>query len=256
VRYIEESIFEEADVHNEISYLNNYQFRQYLATHGYGINLKLGMIYRVADWVRLGAAFHTPTFYSMTDEYSSTLQAKFDNGYAYTAISPAGVYDYNLTSPMRAIGSVAFIVGKSGLISADYEFVDYSEANFDAPDFSFSSANDAIQRKYTASGNLKIGTEWKYQNFSFRGGYAMYGSPFSSAYKTPGADMSKNCYSIGMGMRDHDYFIDFAYVFTQGTEYFQQYTLDNPDNDPAKIVPGSTNKISTNNISFTFGVKF
>jgi len=30
-----------------------------LETRGSGFNMKLGVIYRAADWLRLGAAFHT-----------------------------------------------------------------------------------------------------------------------------------------------------------------------------------------------------
>ncbi len=250
LRYIEETSYEEIDKGDSIFDFKNFRLNQSLTTHGYGINLKLGMIYRAADWVRVGAAFHTPTFYAMTDEYSSSMSSKFDNGDSYSHDSPAGTYDYNLTTPMRAIGSIAFIIGKMGLISADYEFVDYSETRFDASDNNFFDVNDAIQKKYTTSGNLKIGTEWRYQNYSFRGGYAMYGSPFSSSYKVSGADMSKNAYSFGIGMRDHDYFLDFSYVLTQGTDYFQPYSLTNQD------VPGVKNRVQTHNISFTLGVKF
>jgi hypothetical protein len=256
IHYVETTNYEESDPANNINYFNNFQFNQNLTTQGYGVNLKLGMIYRAADWVRIGAAFHTPTFYAMTDDYDNSIQSRFDNGSSYTANSPAGTFDYNLTTPMRAIGSVAFIIGKMGLVSADYEFVDYSESSFDASNSNFFNVNDLIQKKYTTSGNLKIGTEWRYENYSFRGGYAMYGSPFASEYKVTGADMSANCYSLGLGIRDHDYFLDFGYVLSQSTSYFQPYTLDNPYNDPNLVVNGVKNKMSTNNFTFTLGVKF
>lgn len=250
IRYLEESTYEEVDKDDSINFFNNYQFNQDVTTHGYGINLKLGLIYRAADWVRLGVAFHTPTFYSMTDDYSNSIKSKFDDASSYTVNSPAGTYDYNLTTPMRAIGSVAFIIGKMGLVSADYELVDYSEARFDATGNSFFDVNNTIQKKYTAAGNLKIGTEWRYDNFSFRGGYAMYGTPFSSSYKISGADMSKNCFSFGIGMRDADYFIDLGYVLTEGTEFFQPYSLSSQD------VAGVKNKLQSHNFTVTLGAKF
>jgi hypothetical protein len=51
----------------------------------------------------------------------------YDNG---NPISPdkAGVYDYEIETPMKAILSGAYVIGKSGLISVDYEIVDYSTA--------------------------------------------------------------------------------------------------------------------------------
>jgi len=251
LRYTEETTYEEVDKNDSISDFNSFRFNQNVTTHGFGINLKLGMIYRINDWVRVGAAFHTPTFYSMTDDYNSTMSSTFDNGDNYSYDSPLGTYDYNLTTPMRAIGSVAFIINKMGLISADYEFVDYSETRFDASDNSFFDVNNTIQQKYTATGNLKLGTEWKYGNISFRGGYAMYGSPFASAYRVSSADMSRNAYSLGIGIRDQGYFLDLSYVLTQGNEFYQPYSLNN-----FQDVPGVTNKVTTNSISFTLGAKF
>jgi hypothetical protein len=251
LRYIEETTYEELDATNSIpGDFNNFSFNQNVTTHGVGINLKLGLIYRAADWVRLGAAFHTPTFYSMTDDFSNSMQSSFDNGDVYSQSSPAGTFDYNLTTPLRAIGSVAFIIGKTGLISADYEFVDYSSAEFDASGVGLSDVNNTIQNKYTAAGNLRIGTEWRYENFSFRGGYAMSGSPFNSTYKPSGADMSQNSYSLGLGIRDQDFFIDFGYILSKRTDFFQPYVLN------FQGVPGVTNDIYTSNFTITLGAKF
>lgn len=252
LRYVEKTKYEESDPFQNIpTDFNGFSFNQSLTTIGAGINLKLGMIYRASDWARVGFAFHTPTFYSMTDDYSNSMESSFDNGDHYTKDSPQGAYDYNLTTPMRAIGSIAFIIGKMGLVSADYEFVDYSAASFDASDNSFFDANDAIQKKYTTAGNLKIGTEWRYENFSFRGGYAMYGTPLSAPFQVSGSDMSRNCYSLGLGIRDQDYFIDFGYVLSQGTDYFYPYTLSYPQK-----VPVVQNKVNTHNFTVTFGIKF
>ena len=250
VRYIEETTYEEVDPDTSIYDFKSFSFNQYLATHGYGINLKLGMIYRAQDWVRIGFAFHTPTFYSMEDDYHNTMNSRFDNGDSYSFDSPLGNYNYELTTPMRAIGSIAFIIGKLGLVSADYEFVDYSEARLEAIDYGFFNENNDIQNKYAAANNLKLGTEWRHENYSFRAGFATFGSPFATGYKVSGADMSKKSYSIGLGIRDKDYFIDFGYVFTNGSDYYQPYALTNED------VPGVKNKIQSHNITFTLGAKF
>ena len=137
-----------------------------------------------------------------------------------------------------------------GLIGIDYEFVDYSSARFDASGTSFSDVNDAIRTKYTTASNLRIGTEWRYNNISFRGGYAVYGTPFNAGQNAPGADQSKTSITGGIGLRDGNYFLDLGYAYSQSTEYFQQYSLMNQD------VPGSKNTIQTNNFVMTFGVKF
>jgi hypothetical protein len=249
LRFLDESIYEEVDKEDNTQYLNNYLFEQDVTTRGVGVNFKLGMIVRPADWIRIGGAFHTPTLYSMHDDFKNIVKSDLTFG-KYRAESPDGSFDYTLTTPLKAIGSLGFIIGKIGLIGVDYEFVDYSGARFDADGESFSDVNDAIRVKYTSASNLRIGTEWRLDNISLRAGYAMYGSPFNSGMTYSGTDMGKTSITGGLGIRDGDYFIDFAYAYSQATEYFRAYTLSNQD------VPGSKNKITTNNFTMTFGVKF
>jgi len=44
------------------------------------------------------------------------------------------------------MGSLAFIIGHYGLVSADYEYVNYSQARFNSTDDSYSDANNQINR--------------------------------------------------------------------------------------------------------------
>jgi len=252
LRYLEESIFTEDDKDNVIPVLNNYSLQQDVTTSGTGVNMKLGVIIRPAEWVRIGAAFHTPTLYaSMRDDYKNTITSSLENIPTSPAESPDGSYQYTLVTPLKAVGSVAFIIAKTGLISADYEFVDYSGARFDADDASFSAVNDAIGKKYTAAGNLRIGGEYRLDAISFRVGYGLYGSPFSSERKMTGADYARTYYAGGIGIRDKNYFVDLGYNYSESNEYYQAYTLLNN-----VAVAGSKNKVTNHNFVVTFGVKF
>ncbi len=251
IRYVENSTYEEIDQQNSITDFKSFRLNNDLKTTGTGINFKLGMIYRAADFLRIGLAVHTPTFYSMHDEYSASMNSQFDDGSNISYNSPNGSFDYNLTTPMKAIAGIAFVIGKMGLISADYEFVDYSEAKLNSDSYKFFIENEAIQSKYTAAGNLKIGTEWRYDTYSFRAGYAMYATPFATGQGVSGADQARNAFSAGIGIRDQDYFLDLAYVFTTGKYFYLPYSLD-----PPRQVPGATTEMQTNNITLTFGVKF
>jgi hypothetical protein len=249
LRFLEESIFEEVDKEDNTQYLNKYSFEQNVTTRGTGINFKMGLIVRPADWIRIGGAFHTPTLYSMHDDYKNILKSDLTFG-DYRQESPDGAFDYTLTTPFKAIGSLGFIIGKSGLVGVDYEFTDYSAARFDASGESFSDVNNATRTKYTTASNIRIGTEWRLNNLSLRGGYAMYGTPFNTGQNVSGADLSKTSITGGLGIRDQNYFIDFGYAYSQATEYFQPYFLSSQN------VPGSKNKITTHNFTMTFGVKF
>ena len=251
LRYIENSSYEEIDSQNSISDFKSFRLNNDLKATGTGINFKLGIIYRPHDVVRIGLAIHTPTFYEVHEEYSGKMSSEFDDGSTYSYDSPSGSFDYELTTPMRAIAGIGFIIGKMGLISADYEFIDYSEAELSSGAYNYFEENKAIRDKYTAAGNLRIGTEWRYDVFSFRAGYAIYASPFAAGKGVSGADQKRNAYSAGIGLRDQDYFIDLSYVYSTGKNFYLPYSLGNIEQ-----VPGAVTEMQTNNITLTFGVKF
>ena len=67
--------------------LDNFTFTDYFRTWGTGYNLKLGMIYKPIDFLRLGFAFHTPTYYVLSSEYYTAMDA------TYRLLSPASFFD-------------------------------------------------------------------------------------------------------------------------------------------------------------------
>lgn len=249
LKYSDETSYKEVALASDIAFdqFRQFTYNENLTTEGSGFNFKFGLIFKPVDFIRIGAAIHTPTyFYDMKDTYTSSVKSKFDNGDVYQEDSPEGKYNYKLTTPMRAIGSLAFIIGKIGLISADYEFVDYSEARFRSGDAGvYFDVNDAIMNKYTSASNIRLGTEWRVNQFNFRGGYAMYGNPFKSGYY----DASRTSYTVGLGIKDVDYFLDFAYVLTQGKEDYYLYGTNVPLN-PAK------NTLTSSTFIMTLGFRF
>jgi hypothetical protein len=112
----------------------------------------------------------------MQDSYSTSMSTSFTDGSTFNAGTDAnggadiGNFDYRYISPFRAVGSLAFIIGKYGLISADYEYLDYREARFRAIGYSFIEQNNIIRDKYRAVGNLRVGSEIRLNPFSIRFG--------------------------------------------------------------------------------------
>lgn len=252
LRYVESTTYEERDPDTSIVYFKNLRFQQDLTTKGSGFDLKVGMIIRATDAFRIGFAVKTPSWYTMHDIYKNTLESNVDSGSAlyYRSESPDGIYDYDYTSPFKAMAGVAVVIGKSGLISADYEFSDFSEARFNAGGSPFSDVNSLIRNKYGETHTVRIGTEWNYQNLVFRGGYAMTTSPLKEIYKAGTADYSRKSYSGGIGYREKNMFLDVGYVYTTSEEFFQPYTLSYED------VPGVRSDVITSNFILTLGVKF
>jgi hypothetical protein len=246
LRYEEESTFTETpSASNTIPEFTSMTKYDYQLIKGNGYDLKMGVIYRASDWLRLGAAFHTPALFSKINiDYNSTIVSTFKtsslNG---TKDSPDGNYTFDMTTPMKIIGSAAIILGKSGLISADYELVDYSTSRL-RPSSDFTVENQRIQDKYTSTSNFRLGGEYRLGMLSFRAGYGFFGSP----YKSNVNDGEGNLYSFGMGFRTADYFLDLGYSSYQMTEDYYLYGV-------SKLNAASV-KTTNNTLMLTFGVKF
>ncbi len=252
LRYEEISTYEEFDPDTAVPYFDRMIFDQNFMTHGSGFDFKFGMIFKANDVLRLGAAFESPTWYAMHDDYRNYMTGFLDTGSvrSFSSASPDGFVDYDLTTPFKFTGSAALVLGNYGLVSADYEYKDAGDANFYGGGTSFSEVNGLISRKYNETHTVRIGTEWIYQSFSFRGGTSFSSSPFTDAYKAGDFDFSQNTYSGGIGYREKNLFIDLGYCYTSSKQYFQPYTLI------AEPVPGVKTEIVQSNITLTFGMKF
>ncbi|HET6244873.1 MAG: hypothetical protein H0V01_06720 [Bacteroidetes bacterium] len=227
--------------------LESFTYTDEYRTTGGGVNLKIGALYRVFDWFRLGVAIHTPTFYSLSDTYANTITSRFKPNYTFldTTASATGSFNYSLTTPMRAIGSFAIIIAKQGLISADYEVVNYSSAMFSAPKTDFADVNMVIRDNLTSTSNLRVGAEWRFDPFALRAGYSLQGNPYRSDFNQG----SINNYTIGFGIREESFFLDFAYILSQARDQ-SLYIYD-----PAFVNPALVH-INTSTVMATFGMKF
>lgn len=217
IRYFESVVYAEDDIGN--SNLVYFDRLEDLETRGTGFNIKLGFIYRAADWFRFGGAFHSPSWFGMTDYWTVTHVSKYfespdpassETYYVYN--SPSGTYEYKLHTPLRVQGNLAFIIGNIGLVSADYEFADFGKAEFaklNVNSYDFREENLAISNSYAATHQVRIGTEWRYNVFSFRAG----GKYFASPYQNDINDGSRFGFSAGVGLRAGWFFMDFAYAY-------------------------------------------
>ena len=127
INYYEKSTYTESEFTDTAAHLQSFDHDEELTTTGKGFNLKVGVITRLNDWIRVGGTLHSPTFYDMKDEYSTAITAVWSDtlGTKYDS-SPFGYFNYELKTPWKAIGSVAININKQGLITADIEIVDYA----------------------------------------------------------------------------------------------------------------------------------
>ena len=230
VIYREFSELHEWDANNNIDYFNSMTFNSRLYTSGTGYNGKIGLIFKPVQQLRLGASFHTPTFYNLNDEFRTTMSSyiTYDDGDEnYRQNSPVSVYDYNIESPLRANLSAAFVIGKVGLISADYEYVDYGTAKLrkGGDGYQFVNENEDIAEIFKPVGNIRIGGELlATNNISLRAGYEYYPSPYNQdafGAVQPNAGADKITYSGGIGFKSNGFFMDIAYRYS----YMEDFDL-------------------------------
>ncbi|MCW3084461.1 MAG: hypothetical protein JWP12_1827 [Bacteroidetes bacterium] len=244
-RYEEVNEYSETDLKDTIANFNSFNYTQNLTSKGKGLNFKVGVIVKPTDWLRLGAAIHTPTVLSMSDVYSSTMQSDLGGGVTYDTASAEGRFDYTVTTPFRAIGSVGFVINKIAVLNAEYEYVDYSTARLHSSPEVFSDVNSTIRTKYNSTGNIRVGGEIRFDPFAFRLGYALYGSPFRNGENETAA---RNSYTAGVGYRHNNFFLDFAYVLTMYREYNYVY-------DPS-LTTAVQGNYKSSSFMLTGGVRF
>ena len=185
-----------------------------------GINLKLGAIFKPISPLRLGVAVHTPTYYSVTDDFSAIVQ------YDQTAGTIAPTFFYGIQTPFRFLANAAVVLGDIsssivGSISADYEYADYSLMRFDftedvVAEYEF---NTSIENIFRPAHTFRLGGEVKFGPFALRAGYAMQGNPYVEVQN----DASINYTTFGFGYRKSKVGFDLAYVHSMGDSKYYWY---------------------------------
>lgn len=239
-----------------------------LITKGVGINVKAGVVFKATDNLRLGFAAHSPTFYSLSDSYVATAGANLDDIDKQNTSSEL-VYDYNLNTPYKLMGSFSLLFGnvndvssQKGFISGDVEYVNHMASKFrttrddqGANNDYFKPLNNAIDNAYKGAVNARLGAELKFNTIAVRFGGAYYGNPYKDIAGEKGELIQG---TGGLGYRNKGFFIDLGYVHSFGKDVLFPYRV-NPDfyggqrpgyvNNPASI------KTNGSRVLLTLGFK-
>ena len=197
---------------------------------GTGFNYQIGVIFKPIQELRLGVAFHTPTWYKLTESYGANLTYSYNGGKRTTISTNDGVYGYNdvdFRSPMKLIASAAGVIGSNFIISFDYEWVPYNKMKYSVPtsygysgwyddpwDWSYpywkpespstkafpsstnsydpyAQTNNDIATYYQHTNTFRIGAEFRITPFfSLRAGYSTVSSPVKSEVKNDNVEIA------------------------------------------------------------------
>lgn len=224
---------------------SQWNLNNFYRMNGTGFNYQLGFILKPIQELRIGFAFHTPTWYKLTETYSAVTQMKYFGtvGSAATNDGVPGYNDVNMRTPWKLIGSLAGVIGGKLIVSADYEWQAYNTMQFSTPtnnwwnygydydDWGWSDwdspwygaprksakqksastdayydTNQDIKDVYRSTNTLRLGAEYRVTpNFSLRAGYSFVSSP------------------VQVKARDNQ-----QYIYTSGT--LPSYRFDNDTN--------------------------
>ncbi|MEI9909024.1 MAG: hypothetical protein WDO71_04770 [Bacteroidota bacterium] len=267
VKYRKESTLREEDATGNTN--NNFSFselKETFTTKGAGLNAKLGVIYKPAEFIRLGLAIHTPTVYSFEDSYSGSMAVNLENYRTTPGTTSVTVeelygsiptYKYELMSPWKFMLSGSYVLREiedvrkqKGFITADIEYVSYKSNKFrNAEDYDdngyYESVNKVMKTYYKNALNFRVGGELKFTTIMGRLGFAYYGNPYADK-ELKG---SKMFISGGLGYRNAGMFIDLTYVHGLQKDASFPYRLPDKANTFANV------KSSAGNISLTLGFK-
>lgn len=214
--------FDETAIHSErpqidTLQLNAWEFQERLSVEGSGLNVKIGMQYALSPWLRMGLAYHTRTRIAFTDEYSTNMRSELKTGESFDYNSPLNRLEYVIYTPSRAMASLAFIMGKYGVISADYERINYGSGNLrptalsgpDAYDFNFE--NETLASLYGLSHCARVGTEFRIQRmWRLRAGAGLETSPYQTAADVQ-TSSKRYTGSLGVGCRTEKWYASATY---------------------------------------------
>lgn len=201
-------------------------------TTGTGFSANAGFIYKAHQSFRFGIAYQTPTWFSEIIEESNIVDNEGFFGDTEIEVSNDNtLYDntsggffpsqqllYRLKTPSKLTASAALIFGKNGLLSFDYTNKNFKRIKLSGTDFS--TENQAFQDDFKNTHNFNVGSEWRFDKFSLRGGYKFEQSPDISAIDSDNLEG----YSIGGGYNFGNFKLDFSYSDSNKTAAYNFYS--------------------------------
>jgi long-subunit fatty acid transport protein len=239
--------------------------RNEIYTTGSGFDVKLGVIVRPTDFLRLGFAYHTPMFYNMTDNYYATLNYDTERMGAVSTPDEGGYSKYKVQTPSYYTFGLAAVLGKKGILSFDYQYQDFSTMklkNQDGDSHPYQFENDGVKANMKSVSSFKVGGEFRAtDNIALRLGYN-YISPAtkSDAYRILGPgnsvrtdseyflDVNTQNFTAGIGFRYNSWNFDLAYVLSNQKQDF--YPYDDANLAPARLTTRNSN------LAFTIGLRY
>ncbi|GAB3990130.1 outer membrane protein transport protein [Spirosoma daeguense] len=267
LRYAYESVFIETPING--AYFNNYGQTTRVDVTGNGINLTLGMIYKLMPELQVGATIVSPTWSSANEVFGRTLNASvrtpnpdgivLQTNYV-DVVTPYDNFEYSLQTPLRASAGATFFMGKFGFLTATAEYVGYQTMRVRTSTFSNQQDNtdfkndvkSIIQDSYDNVINLRGGAEIRAGLFRIRAGVGYLPSAYKlNLDRVARADRTKLLFSGGIGVRNDRFFADLSGTYLTYKSGFSPFQLPSDADTPTVAVSNRNT-----NVMLSLGVFF
>ena len=255
---------------------------------GAGVNFKLGVTYRPVAGLRLGLAFHTPTYYALDRRFQlamSTISlgptdAEEGDYRPYESTSDSYSPEWRdednnawcFTTPSRLLFGASYTFGNIGILSVDYERDWYNGIRMSSMPFQPAGPDETSYRQaskafFKGSNTVRVGVEVKpLPMLAIRAGYGYNGSMLKDS-ETVFSDpviYQSNYYTAGLGVNFGSVYIDVAYCYTQNKMtpymlfYGNRYDLkdDSGQSDLFYTSALYKTKLNRHNVALTLGFRF
>ena len=213
-----------------------------------GVNAKLGLLYRVPERFRLGVTVKTPTSYHIEEEFGTTANSYFDNGDIYPLDGPyesLGIGEYDVITPWVFGSGISFIL-RDLVLSADLEFTDWTQLEFDDANPDLLALNKDIKEIFRSTLNWRAGMEYEFvqHGVRLRGGFIYNTSPYEMDQTS---DYDQKYVTAGLGfLLSGSTMLDVAYA--RGWWKTDRVNYDNTSRVDEDV--------TTNNFLLTFSYRF
>ncbi|MDR2388839.1 MAG: outer membrane protein transport protein [Tannerellaceae bacterium] len=253
---------------------NYLELENWLRTEGTGYALNIGAILRPVNFLRLGVAYNSPTWYKMTDRYQATANSETNywNEPRFDIRTPEGITEYRYRSPDKWLFSAALIIGRMALLSVDYERTNYKNMKmYNWEGIEDRITNDEVTTNFTSAATLRIGGEVKLTpRFAIRAGAARIGNPMSSVLRDATSEVytvgtiphyttekSITNYTFGLGYRfTSNFYMDAACVLKAQEENLYTFSKIYAGNQLIINSTPTVLKTNTTHVALTLGYKF
>ena len=241
----------------QLDYMNYMQSTEYSGT---GVNVKVGVTARPVDWLRVGVAYHSPTFYSVAlfykaEMWSSTLSAGnnpdgYDvgpKGYMYDTASTgvwedSGPYSWEFRTPSRLLVGSAVTIARRVIVSADYERSWYQTLHLMSSPIKSLNYGATMDKVFKGSDTVRVGAEgFVLPYLALRAGYIWSGNTLRDEFKdaafTHPLTTSTSSITAGVGLKfSEDFYLDLAYQYNVvNYSAFKTFYATDANNDAQSI---------------------